>query len=539
MNSDNTIPVLIAGGGPVGLSLAIELGNLGVDCILAERRDGSIPVPKMSQVSERNMEYCRRWGIAAQVRQATWSPDHPMDFVYVTNLKGQELARLQVPSYKMRGQLAHSPEGACHCPQTYFDPLLVSCAKSIDTISLRYRTAAESFSQDANGVRVRLVDQITGDAEEITAQYLVGCDGPDGIVRKSLGIKLEGQGVIANSSNILFKSPELSSMHDKGWARFYRTIDDAGCWSELISIDGKELWRLTVFNEASKTSEAVDVDTCLKKMAGFDFPYEVLSVLPWERRDYVAERYRSGRVFIAGDAAHQCSPTGGYGMHTGMGDAVNLGWKLAAEIEGWAGPHMLDSYEAECRPFARRNVDYATSAFAEVTGLPGLPAISAAAPGGANAMRDYVQNLPQLSRSSASAVAEKVKSFSSLGETPLCVNDGSGPPERDPVKLAPAAHPGAPAPHAWIDAATSTLDLFKGQFTLLDFSGGKADTAPITEAAKARAVPLKIVPIDNKDIAELYELKLVLVRPDAYIAWRGDEGPIDPLSLIDQIRGAP
>ena len=206
------------------------------------------------------------------------------------------------------------------------------------------------FTQDEGGVVAHVADVPTGKHREIRAQHLVACDGPSGIARQLLDIGIDGLGAIAHSVNLFFRSSELAACHDKGWARFYRVIDETGCWAELIPIDGKELWRLTVFDAPLSKAEP---DFLLRKLAGGAFAYEMLNVSPWERRDYVARSYGQGRIFIAGDAAHECSPTGGIGMHTGLEEAVNLGWKLAAVTEGWGGPALLSSYEAERLPDRR------------------------------------------------------------------------------------------------------------------------------------------------------------------------------------------
>ncbi len=238
-NGDRT-KVLIAGAGPVGLSLSIELGLRGVDCVLAERSDGKLRVPRMSSVSSRGMEFCRRWGIADKVRYAVWSRTHPRDFVYVSTMVGEELARLKLGSYRERqGKQDYSPEGPATCPQIFFDPILAEKAKSVSRVSVRYGTRLESFDQDETGVRARLVDTESGEERFIAADYLVGCDGAGGIVRRRLGIPLDGLGPIATSVNVFFRSPEFARMHDKGWARFFRFFDDEGCWSEAIAIDGK------------------------------------------------------------------------------------------------------------------------------------------------------------------------------------------------------------------------------------------------------------------------------------------------------------
>ncbi|HSR56025.1 MAG TPA: FAD-dependent monooxygenase, partial [Alphaproteobacteria bacterium] len=242
--------VLIAGGGPVGLSLAIDLGLRGIDCTLVERGDGILRVPKMSSVSARGMEFCRRWGIADKVRYAVWSRTHPTDFVYTSTMVGDELARLTLGSYADReGKIPYSPEGAASCPQIYFDPILAEKAKSVSRVTARYGTRLDSIEQDEDGVRAHLTEAESGNQYSIEADYLVGCDGASSIVRRELGIPMDGRGTIATSVNVFFRSSELAEINNKGWAHIYRFFDEEGCWAELIAIDGKELWRLSVFND--------------------------------------------------------------------------------------------------------------------------------------------------------------------------------------------------------------------------------------------------------------------------------------------------
>ena len=476
----------------------------------------------MSSVSSRGMEFCRRWGIADKVRYAVWSRTHPCDFVYVSTMVGEELARLRIPSYSEReGKLDYSPEGAATCPQIFFDPILAEKAKSVPLVSILYETRLESFDQDETGVRARLVDSASGEERVIAADYLVGCDGAGGIVRRELGIPLDGPGQIATSVNVFFRSPEFAAMHEKGWARFFRFFDDEGCWAEAIAIDGKELWRLSVFHDATPDLTGISY---LRKLAGRDFSYEILDVSPWERRDFLARSYRRGRVLIAGDAAHEMSPTGGSGMHTGICEAVNLAWKLAALYDGWGGPRLLDSYEAECRPIAGQYVELSTNSFNAIAALPG-----------ASAFGDTVSADSGLLRRLSSP--EQYRAQFCYEGSPICVSDGTRPPEGG-ARLAPSARPGTRAPHCWIAEGQSTLDLFGGGFVLIRFGSPDAQIEPLRAAASERGVPLEIVDIDHGSAAVLYEKPLVLVRPDGHIAWRGDLLPDDPVCLINHVRGA-
>jgi 2-polyprenyl-6-methoxyphenol hydroxylase-like FAD-dependent oxidoreductase len=332
--AENAPSVLICGGGPVGLALAAELGFQRIDCVLVEQGDGSVPVPKMSQLTTRTMEFCRRWNMADGVKRAGWPENHPCDFVYVTSLMGYELYRQKSPSYAQRAELSYSPEGPRHCPQIFFDPVLLEQVSALPTVTLRHRTRLDSFVEETDAVAVQMTDLESGRIETIRASYLVGCDGFDGHIRKTLGIEYAGEGVLSFSVSVFFRSSELSAMHDKGWARFFRLIDASGHWGDLVSIDGRELWRLTELRgNADMDIGSFNADSCLLKAVGASFPYETLSVLPWKRRGLVAKSYGRGQVFLAGDAVHQSSPTSGLGMNTGLGDAVDLGWKLADRYE--------------------------------------------------------------------------------------------------------------------------------------------------------------------------------------------------------------
>jgi 2-polyprenyl-6-methoxyphenol hydroxylase-like FAD-dependent oxidoreductase len=529
---DAVLPVLIAGAGPVGLALAIELGRLGIDCMVVEKRDGTVPVPKMSQVSARAMEFCRRWEIAGTVRRAGWPAHLPGDVVYQRSFLGPELARLSIPAYAAPDRLPFTPESPCHCPQIFFDPILAAHARTLAPVRLRYRIGLEGFSLDEGAVHAVLRDGETGATETVTARYLVGCDGPGGVVRDALGIGLGGLGVVAHSINIFFRSAGMAALHDKGWARFHRSIDETGCWSEMIAIDGKELWRLSVFDDPSPEPDA---EGYLRRLFGAPFPHEIINVQCWERRDYVAERYGDGRVFIAGDAAHQNSPTGGYGMHTGVEDAMNLAWKLAAMIDGWGGPQLLESYESERRPVAQRNVRLATEAFRAITSLPAVGTASAerAAAGATDSAVEHLRN-----NITALSGSEYQKFQYAYEGSPVCIPDGTPPPPAGEMSYTPSTRPGSRAPHAWIGEGRSTLDLYGTGFTLLRLGASPPDAEGLHAAAKDRGVPLQVIALANPAVAKAYEAPLVLVRPDGHVAWRGNVEPEDPAQMIDRIRGA-
>lgn len=519
-STPSSTSVLIAGGGPVGMALACELGMRGIDCVVVEKRDGKLHVPKMSLVSAGSMEYCRRWGIAEAVRTAVWSEHHALDFVYMETLAGAELTRIKIPSYAEK-RPDWTPEGMCQCPQIFFDPILAARVHRLDKVTVLYNTSLETFTDNGETVAATIETE-DGSRRNIEAKYLVGCDGAHSLVRNALGIGLRGEGGIANSVNIFFRSPELEHMNPKGWARIYRPIDEGGCWSELIPIDGKELWRLTVFDDPRYES---DPQAALKRMAGFEFPCEIISTLLWERRDAVAESYGLGRVWLVGDSAHQSSPTGGAGMHTGIEEAVNLAWKLEGVLKGWGGAKLIPSYETERQPIAQRNIDLSTLTYRALRSIPPVPMVRTESAWRTTNLNTY-------------SIPDHVRSCPTLADSPICIDDGSPALPVAPPKPMTSTRPGARAPHAWIGENLSTMDLFGEGFVLLRMGSDAPAAKPLLDAAAKRGVPMREVAITDAAAAAVYEKPLVLVRPDYHVAWRGDAVPSDCLAVVDTIRGA-
>lgn len=531
MNS--RVPVLIVGAGPVGLGLAIELGRSGISCIVVERRDGSVSVPKASNLSIRHMELNRRWGIAQEVANAGWPPTHPNDFVYCTTLVGYELARQRQAPHADR-LIPYTPEPNCHCAQLYYDPILFRLARSFPSVTIRLHTALESFVQHDGYVEAYVADTKSGERHTITADYLVGCDGAGGTVATQLGTTYGGQGDVSTSLNIFFRSPALKAIHEKGWARFYRFIDAGGSWGELVGIDGDELWRLSVL-ELDPDS---DDHAYMRRFAGTEFPYEILSSMRWTRRECVAHSYRDRRVFLAGDAAHQNSPTGGLGLHTGIADAVDLGWKLAAVSQGWGGERLLESYECERKRVAADNVRAATGEFEVLSRIPsGLEIDQDSAQGRALRAR-CAAFFADTGAVKSPLNTDNLRLGYSYEKSPVIVPDGTERPPIETPYFIPTARPGTRAPHAWLADDLSMLDLFGEGFVLLRFGDEANADVDLLGAAIAVGMPLKLVAIADPDIAALYEKRLVLVRPDGHVAWRADRVPADAQALIDHIRGA-
>ena len=533
MQSADVTPVLISGGGPVGLALAIELGMSGIACTLVERRDGSVTLPKMSSLSIRGMEISRRLGVADAVRSIGWPHHLPNDMCYCTSLVGYELARERIPSYD-ESEVPYSPERPTPCAQIYYDPILLARARELPQVTLHHDTALEDFRRRDGLVHALVRERTTGRTRTIIARYLVGCDGADGAVVSALGFDYEGFGLVAHSLNVFFRAPHLMELHDKGTSRFFRFLDARGPWGEIIGIDGKELWRLSVL----RAEHGLDGDAYVRRLAGTDTDYELLSVLPWERRERVATRYRDAQVFICGDAAHQLSPTGGLGLHTGLGDALDLGWKLAAVLHGWGGEALLDSYALERRPLALENGRVSTDLFNAFAEMPYCSAIIDDTADGAAARREFAAAFERSHAYRNPLHNDNLRLGYCYEPSPICIPDGSARPAKDSRTFANVARPGTRAPHAWLRDGRSTLDLFGPFFVLLRFGERPPSAEALVAAATARGVPLRVVDIADPQIAALYERRLVLVRPDGHVAWRGDALTIDAPVLIDQVRGS-
>jgi 2-polyprenyl-6-methoxyphenol hydroxylase-like FAD-dependent oxidoreductase len=534
---NDIIPVLVVGGGPVGLALAGDLGWRGIACTLIEQSDGSIYQPRMDLVGIRTMEFCRRWGLVGAVEASPYPRDYAQDNIYLTSLTGYELGRERFPGIGQAPPPKESPQRRERCPQNMFDPILRAFAASQRNVALRYRTRLVSFTQNADLVTAVVENAETGAREEILARYIVGCDGARSLVRETLGITMLGNPVLTYTTNVIFRCTHLLSLHDKGKAYRHIFIGPEGTWSTIVAINGRDEWRFSIIGGSEQRDYTTDnIKAAIRRAVGRDFDFEILSVLPWVRRELVAERYRGGRGFIAGDAAHVMSPTGGFGMNTGIQDVVDLSWKLAAAIEGWGGDRLLNSYSIERQPIGTRNVAEASGNLRRMLSVPPHPDLLDASPQGAATREKVGREFSETMR----------REWHTLGihlgyryeGSPICCPDGSAAPDDNPRVYLPTARPGHRAPHAWLADGRSTLDLFGRGFTLLGFGAAAAQARPLLDAAKQRKLPLSFAAIADPHAAELYQRRFVLVRPDGHVAWRGDHIPEDALCVIDVVRGA-
>ncbi|WP_051418110.1 FAD-dependent monooxygenase [Roseomonas gilardii] len=483
--------VLVVGGGPVGLSLALELGRRGIRTTLVEQNVRQSRSPRAKTTNVRSMEHMRRWGLAEKVRAASpLPPDYPSDIVFRTRLFGHPITTI-----RNAFDTARSPrndlyaEAAQWIPQYRIESVLRDAVLAEPAVTLRTGVRLEGLEVRPDGVAATLADAAAGTTEILHAGYLVGADGSRSTVRAAIGARMEGSHAFARNYNLVIRSPRLREAMRGGRSVMYWLVhpESGGITGPM---DEGDTWyfMFPVPNEAPELTEA-DFRRRMAAAMGRDVEPEILAVDPWSAHSLLADRYSDGgRVFLAGDACHLHPPFGGFGMNLGIADGVDLGWKLAAMLQGWGGPRLLASYEAERRPVHRRVIEEAVANFSLLAPALGRPGLEEEGPTG-DAVRAEVGTIVQ---------AEKVREFHSLGVvlgshysgSPVTVPDGSAPPEPSTTRYEPSAHPGCLAPHLWLRDGRSLYDLFGHGFTLLA-TGGRDGVEPFEAATCAAGVPLE------------------------------------------------
>lgn len=518
----HTLDTVIVGAGPVGLALSIELGRAGLRCLVLEQRDRETPHPRAKLTNVRSMTLMRRWGIADDVRAAApLPPSFPSDVAFVTRLTGWELARIPDALSTARDRDRPFPEPAQQIPQGNLEAVLRATAEALPQVEIRTGVRVESFTQDQDGVEVQARELTSGQSLSFDAAYLAGCDGARSQVRETLEIGMEGDPLLGENVGAVIAAPGLRSLNDKDLAVHYWLFnrDSPGI---LGPLDGADTWWLHL-NETPVGERLTDA--ALRERffdaVGQELPCEILANVPWTAQRLIATSYRSGRTFLLGDAAHLHPPMGGYGMNMGIGDAVDLGWKLAAVLLGWGGEALLESYEQERRPIHLRVLEEASSNYSSNASRLLDPDLERPDQAGEDSRRRFGE----------SVLAAKKREFASLGvqlgyryeSSPLISRDGTAEPP-DPVETySPTARPGHLAPHVWIDEDRCLYDLMSTVgMTMLVF-GGARKSEEIRARVGASKVPIKVVPIDRPDVLDIYGADLVLVRPDQQVAWRGSE----------------
>jgi 2-polyprenyl-6-methoxyphenol hydroxylase-like FAD-dependent oxidoreductase len=547
--------VVVVGAGPVGLTLAIDLAWRGVKVVVAETRAfDEAPNVKCNHVAARSMEQYRRLGFVAAVRNAGLPPDFPNDVAFRTTVTGLELARIPIPCRAERYIARGGPDSDWPTPepphrinQLYFEPILRAHAATLANIRLLYRTrveAVESVDAGADGqqsARVAAIELVHGEKLELRSRYVVGCDGGSSIVRKQIGARLNGTAVIQRVQSTYIRAPRLAALIPGKRAWSYYAANPRRCGT-MFAIDGGETWLIhNHLNPDELEFDAVDRDRSIRTILGVgdDFEYEVISKEDWVGRRLVADRFRAGNVFIAGDAAHLWVPYAGFGMNAGIADATNLAWLLGARLQGWAEETILDAYAAERQPITEQVSQFAMDHAQKMIKARGAVPAQIEAPGPeGEALR------AQLGEAS---YALNVAQFCCAGlnfgyfydRSPIVAGDGEVPPPYTMDTFTASTVPGCRAPHFWLADGRSLYDAFGPAYTLLRFDR-TVDAAPLLDAAAARRMPLALLDIDAAVtmVPPAYRHALVACRSDQHVAWRGDRVPAAPAQLVDVLRGA-
>lgn len=560
MNPDNTgaaiLPstidtdILIAGGGPCGLMLANELGRRGIRCLLIDAKPSTAFNPQANATQARTMEHFRRLGFAHEIRALGLPPDHPTDIAYLTRYAGHELGRIQLPTAAEAVVKIKSMTGswsAAELPhrvsQKFVEQVLRRHAEAWPVNEVRYGWTLEHFEDMGEAVHATIRPSEGGPPQTVKARYLVGADGARSYVRQSLGIPWGGVTGIQREFMggkmfaIYLRAPDFLSAlkHPKAW--MYVAVNHERR-AFMASVDGVSEY---AFHAAIKPGEDADSWTqddarrVFTEAMGVEIPIEILSMGTWlAGHALVAESFQRGRVFLAGDAVHLFTPTGGLGYNTAVEDAVNLAWKFAAVIRGQAPAALLNSYEAERKPVAERNTGYARR-FADSVGLyAAKPALDDETPEGeaerAAASRHFNEharlefNIPGVT-------------FGGRYErSPVIAHDGVPLPPDEPNTYTHTASPGGRPPHVWLEDGRSLFDTFHSEWTLLALGPDAPATEGFTSAARALSTDLRVVHMPQAHLRELYEAPLVLIRPDQIVAWRG-AGADDAQQVLSLVTG--
>lgn len=538
MTANYEVPVLIVGAGPVGLALAGDLGWRGMSCIVVEQSDGSIYQPRQDFVGVRTMEFCRRWGIVGDVEASPYPRDYPQDNIYIAGslAEGWEIGRWPSASMNDTKPPPQSPQHRERCPQNMFDPILRKFAGSFESVDIRYQHRLIGCRDEGETVLAKIENVVSGRRCEIQARWLVGCDGASSAVRAQMDVPMEGNAALTYTTNVIFRCADFGALHPIPPGYRFIFIGPEGTWATIVAINGRDEWRFSIIRSGDKPGapEASEIHALIRRAVGREFDYDILSVVPWTRRELVAAQYDRGHLLIAGDAAHVTSPTGGFGMNMGVGDAVDLSWKLTALEEGWGGEQLIASYTAERRLVAIRTVREASGNLARMLSPGNNPTLLDRTPEGEALRAQVGGDLAQAMMREWNTLGIHLGYF--YDNSPLIIADGTPPPSLDPGIYEQPARPGSRAPHHWLADGRSTIDLFGRGFVLTVFD--TTDPKPLIDAAADRGLPLTVEKIKEPSVAEAYGRNLVLVRPDGHVAWRGDDAPGDAGTLIDRIRGA-
>ena len=525
------IPVLISGGGPVGLTASLLLSRHGVRSLLVERHPGTALTPKARGINARTMEIFRQCGIDTAVREAGLAEGRLGLIVWTETLAGREIER-RIPGRATAKNMAVTPVKNCLCAQDDLEPVIRRFAEAAGPGTLRFNTELTSFSQRPGAVTGLLTDRATGEETPFTARYLIAAEGAQSRVRRVLAVQMVGEENVYDSVNILFHADLTQWVAHRPAALYF--VEQEDLRATFLTINGRDRWGFLIHGPKQYGWRPQDFtpEFCtelIRKAVGVaDLDVSVLGVNPWQASAIVSDRYRVGDVFLAGDAAHEMPPTGGFGLNTGVQDVHNLAWKIAAVLFGKADDKLLDSYHAERQPLGQ---------------IITQNSLANALSMGRTARQSNV--LPR-----REFLNEQGLIFGACYQSTAVVPDGTPPVVvDDPVtEYAPSARPGSRAPHVHLkrgDEQISTIDLFGPHFVLLAGRDGDAwrraahglgtSSPPLVAFKVGKDGDLSDPDGDWHDAYGVDPDGAVLVRPDGHVAWRSRSGASNPLEVL---RGA-
>lgn len=538
------VSVLVVGGASVGLSMAAELGGRGVKTLLVEQREEVNLHPRANAVGNRTMEYFRRWGVDQKLFNKGIPADYPADYHWVTSMHGHSLHKLSMLSQAELEEARNktqadptkemfwSPYLKTIVGQQHVEQALKEHVEQSQMVQCRFGWKLVDFNQDESGVYAEIEHLQSGVKEQIRCDYMVGCDGGQSLVRTQLGVEMSGRSGIAKFISIYFRCPDFMQHHDFGHGNIFFPLrkEHRGF---LLNWDGGTHWTYHLVLPEGAVWQEIDARKAIWDLLGAEPDMEVIEVQPWTAHALVADQYQVGRIFLAGDAAHKFTPTGGLGMNTGVGDAVELGWRLEAVINQWAPAEILSTYHVERHPVGVRNTLEAAHNFDQLFSVMQYGEELDQATSEGQHLRTQLglelKNQEKILASSGVLLGYR------YNDSPIIVADDSLEPKDDPRHYIPTARPGHRAPHIWLSPDCSVLDVLGLGFTLLCFDGSEV-AASWQRCAEKLGIPLTVVALDHEGAKQLYESPLVLVRPDLMVAWRGSAAQ-NPEAILEQVTG--
>ena len=532
-------PVIISGAGPAGMCIAIDLAQRGIPSIILESRSKNERIAARTNLTNtRSMEHFRRWGMADALRKnVPLGPEVSRDVRFVTRANGYVLANFP-GGVEFAERAPFASEVTVWGAQAAIEYTIRERVAALPLIDLRFEATVTEFSQSEDGVIVNYTNA-QGEANQVRGQYFVGADGSRSQVRKQLGIKMLGTANIAYGFSWLFHSPALKKIMQESSglaAMTWFTNEDrsAGVLAPQHSDGHFQLFYAPASEDFDGNSwEAVRAR--LFADVGVEFDMEPVTGGELWIHSLAAPKYKEGRVFLVGDAAHLVSPFGGFGMNASIGDSADIAWKLAAVIQGWGGEKLLDSYCSERRSVINWIRDLCEESTKHVGPTYVREGMEENSPKGEAIRAELGQAI----------IEAKSREFVSIGaqlgyvyrNSPVIVFDGQEAPQSGFGNYVSSAAPGARAPHVWLGKDESLYDRFGPGFTLLQVNHSDAADA-LVQTAERRGIPLKVLSVDHPELPALYEARLALIRPDQHVAWRGNALPEDVDALLAAVTGA-